>query len=153
MNSASSGQTLIFRLGTARCSLPLHSVVEIFRPLPIEPIKDAPEFVLGLAIVRGEPVPVVDISQLVTGRHGHPARFVVVQTGVRRVALAVDEVVGIRLLEAERLQDLPPLLGGSDSAVVSAIGTLDSELFMVLHASRLIPDGLLERDVTQRLAS
>ena len=43
-------------------ALPLEHVVETMRPLPVEPLGDAPRFILGLSIVRGEPIPVVDVG-------------------------------------------------------------------------------------------
>ncbi len=151
MESAAS-QMLICRVGRALCSLPLTSVVETFRPLPIEPVAGGPDFVLGLAIVRGAPVPVVDLSLVLNGSARTPTRFIVVKTDDRRVVLAVDGVVGIRPIATERISALPPLLRDADRAVVSAVGTLDSALFMVLQASRLVPDGYFDESA-RRLAS
>jgi purine-binding chemotaxis protein CheW len=152
MNSVAD-QKLVCRVGRSVCSLPLECVVETFRPLPIERLAEAPPFVLGLSVVRGEPLPVVDLLHLIAGRAGKPTRFVVVKAAERRVALAVDEVIGVRMVSAERMSALPPLLRDADSAIVSAVGTLDSELFMVLQASRLLPEGFLDGEGAQRLAS
>jgi purine-binding chemotaxis protein CheW len=143
---------LICRVGRTLCSLPLTSVVETFRPLPIESVSGAPGFVLGVSIVRGAAVPVVDLSRVLNGNAGTPTRFIVVKTEERRVVLAVDAVVGIRPIEADRIGALPPLLRDTDGAIVSAIGTLDSALFMVLQASRLVPDGFFD-ETSRRLAS
>jgi chemotaxis signal transduction protein len=54
--------------------------------------------------------------------------------GERRVALAVAQVLGIRTLDSG---PLPPLLRAD---ALLAIGTLDSELLLVLNSARLIPD-------------
>ncbi|HVY18715.1 MAG TPA: chemotaxis protein CheW [Bauldia sp.] len=152
MDSAASQTFIICGVGRSLCSLPLASVVETFRPLPIEPMTGAPAFVLGLAIVRGAPMPVVDLGRLVNGESGTPNRFVVVKTDERHVALAVDSVVGIRVVADTRMQSLPPLLRDADTSVVRAIGTLDSALFIVLQASRIVPQGFLD-EVSRRLAS
>jgi purine-binding chemotaxis protein CheW len=144
---------LICSLGTSLCSLPLDSVVESFRPLPVEPFSGAPDFVLGIAIVRGAPVPVLDLARLVRGRPGLPTRFVVLKAGERRVALAVDDVVGVRPVAVERLAELPPLLGDADTATVSAVGMLDSALFLVLQGSRIVPENFFEGEMAARLAS
>ncbi len=123
---------LLCRAGERLCALPLGSVVETLRPLPIEPVVGAPDFVLGLSIIRGAPVPVVDVSRLLSGRASSPARLVVVKAGERRVAMAVDGIIGIRPIAADQLRDLPPLLRDAGADVVSAVGTLDAEFFMVL---------------------
>lgn len=147
------GLSLICRLRTCLCALPLEDIVETLRPLPIEPVSGAPGYVLGLSIIRGVPLPVVDVSQLLSGRTSTPVRLVVVKTGERRVAMAVDNVVGIQQIPADQLRDLPPLLRDAGAAVVSAVGTLDAELFMVLSGSRIIPEGFLDGWNGARLAS
>jgi purine-binding chemotaxis protein CheW len=152
VDSAASQTFIICSVGRMLCSLPVASVVEIFRPLPIEAVAGAPPFVLGLSLVRGTPTPVIDLARLIGGEAGSPARFVVVRTDDRSVALAVDGVVGIRPLAVERMQALPPLLRDADTDVVSAVGRLDSALFLVLQTSRILPHGFLD-DMSRRLAS
>jgi purine-binding chemotaxis protein CheW len=152
VDSGASQAFIICNVGRVLCSLPVASVAETFRPLPIEGVAGAPAFVLGLSLVRGSPTPVIDLARLIGGEPGRPGRFVVVRTDDRAVALAVDAVVGIRMLAPERMQALPPLLRDADNDVISAIGRLDSALFLVLQASRMVPQGLAE-DMTRRLAS
>ena len=110
------------------------------RPLPIERVAHAPPFVLGLSVVRGQPIPVIDGAQLFrTGQTVAPQRFVAVRVGERRAALAVDSVLGLRDLALLSLGALPPLLDGADSSAVAAVGALDRQLLMVLASVRAIP--------------
>jgi purine-binding chemotaxis protein CheW len=67
-----------------------------------------------------------------------------VRTGAKRVALAVDAVLGIRELAPSVSQALPPLLRDAVGGAVATIGALDSELSFVLDTARLLPDELLE---------
>jgi purine-binding chemotaxis protein CheW len=62
-----NGRHLVFRCGAHTVALPLEQAVEVMRPLPIVPLAGAPEFVLGLAVVRGAPTPVVAVERLLTG--------------------------------------------------------------------------------------
>src|SRR5258707_855042 len=55
---------LVFRAGASLCGLPVQLIHEIFRPLATEPLGQAPDFVLGMARVRGAAVPVVDLGRL-----------------------------------------------------------------------------------------
>jgi purine-binding chemotaxis protein CheW len=138
----SRGWSLLCRIGTRLCALPLSSVVETLRPLPVEPVAGAPDFVLGLSVVRGGPVPIVDAGMLLAGEAGRPCRVVIVKAGTRRVGLAVDAVVGLRQLES-RLEELPPLLRGESGGRVTAVAALDAELLLVLQAMRLVPEEAL----------
>jgi chemotaxis signal transduction protein len=61
------------------------------------------------------------------------------------VALAVDEVIGIMPIAADAAESLPPLLQGTASETISAIGALDSELLLFLRLSRIVPEDVLAR--------
>ncbi|HEX5685727.1 MAG TPA: CheW domain-containing protein [Ideonella sp.] len=134
---------LVCRVQTRLCAWPLSHVIETLRPLPIEPVAGAPSFVGGLAVVRGEPLPVVDVARLLGLQAAPPERFVVVVTDDRRVALAVSAVLGVRRVATGSLQALPPLLNQAESAVVAAVGLLDAQLLLFLRTARLIPDDAL----------
>jgi purine-binding chemotaxis protein CheW len=101
----------------------------------------APEVVRGLSVIRGVPVPVVDLARLLGGGdYSAPTRFVTVRTGERSVALSVDEVLGIRDMAPAMQTDLPPLLRDARPDVVEAVSTLDGDLLLVLKAARLLPE-------------
>ncbi len=121
--------------------MPLSCVVEIMRPLPIEPVAGMPAFVLGLAVIRGAPQPVVDLGALLgAGGGGAIGRFVTLRIGKRGVALAVKAVLGVRDLAGAPLEEVPPLLREADAKAVAAIGALDADLLVLLRAGRVLPE-------------
>jgi purine-binding chemotaxis protein CheW len=107
------------------------------RRCPVERVELATRFTLGLALIRGESVPVVDAGMLLTGQACSGARFVVLRVAERRVALAVDEVAGARSIDGGELERLPPLLSGA-AEMVRAMAVLDGRLVEVLESGRLI---------------
>lgn len=131
---------LIVASGDASCALPLTNIREVMRPLPTESVAGMPIFMKGISIIRGAPVPVVDLQHLL-GLHQTESnsRYVLLQMGEKQVALAVKEVVGLRPLRPAVLQELPPLLRDVDHELVALIGNLDQHLLMVLEASHIIP--------------
>jgi purine-binding chemotaxis protein CheW len=136
-----SKRVLLVQAGGRICALPVSSVVETMRALPMQGIAGVPEAVRGLSIIRGVPVPIVDLAALL-GENGETpaARLVTIRVGERQVGLAVQAVLGIR--ETSGLADLPPLLEGACAARVEAIAALDSQFLWVLDAARLIPEGI-----------
>jgi purine-binding chemotaxis protein CheW len=109
------------------------------RPLRIEPLPGAPDFVIGISRIRGEPVPVVDLGRLL-GVHDDRApapRFVLLRAGSRRVAVRVDAVMGVDSLAAPA-RSLPPLLTDASAASVAALAERDQDLLFVLDAARLL---------------
>ena len=139
MDEFDSDLWLVCRVQARLCALPLERVVETLRPLPIEPMAGSPSFVLGLAVIRGAPLPIVDTARLLGAPHERAERFVVVVVDQRRVALAVGSVLGVRKVARGSLQALPPLLRGANTDAIAAVGLLDAELLLVLRSARLLP--------------
>lgn len=137
-----SSPWLLCRVRSNLCALPIEQVLEVMRPLPIIPVAQAPHAVLGLCVLRGLVVPVVDLARCLSDQAGEPTRFVAVRVGERRLALAVDAVCGTIVLDSERVAEVPPLLARTSSAL-HAVTALDSSLLMLLQASRVLPDAVL----------
>ena len=134
-------RALLCRAGGQLCALRLEDVVETMRPLDVEQLPGLPPFVRGLAVVRGTPIPVVDLRILLGAPEGRPpARFVTVRAGARRLALAVEEVLGVQPLPVSAQEDLPPLLGEVSAGAVETLGAADQQLLIVLRAARLVPE-------------
>jgi purine-binding chemotaxis protein CheW len=140
---------LLVRSRSRICALPLVHVSEILRRLPVQPMPNGPAFVQGVSILRGEPVPVVDLG-LLLGLPGDPAvrRLVSLRVGERRVALAVEEVLKVASGAAMARHDLPPLLRGAAEGTVRSIAVLDNQFLTVLEAARLVPDEVWDRLAT-----
>ena len=151
-------RVLVCRVQSRLCGLPLDAVEETLRPQPLRPLKSPAVHVQGLARIRGDWLPVVDLAGLLglTESGAAPSalpgllpadaeavrRYVVVRAGERRVALAVAEVLGLQTFAAEQLRALPPLLRDRDHGAVSALAERDDELIAVLDQARLFPDDL-----------
>lgn len=111
------------------------------RPLPIEAMAGVPPFIKGLSIIRGAPVPVVDVGLLIGDAPGaRITRFVTLRVKERSVALAVAAVTGVVELAPDKLQALPLLLGDSSAEIIGAIGSAEAQLLVVLRAARIVPD-------------
>jgi purine-binding chemotaxis protein CheW len=146
MDEHRANPALLARVPGALCAIPLAEVIETMRPLPIEPLANQSEFILGVARIRGEAVPVVQLTALFQGDHGfEPAtRFITLRVGQHCVALAVQDVVGIADLGDQVFGKLPPLLTNVGSELIQSLGTLDAEFLMVLDTARLVPESMWE---------
>lgn len=135
---------MIIQSGSYRCALPLAHVIEVMRPLPVQPLANMPPFVRGVAVVRGEPIPVVDLACLLGATEFSIGRFVAIRAGERRVALAVQDVIGIRVLDATSLATVPPLLQEAHPELVAALSSADKMLLVVLKTARILPGEVWE---------
>jgi chemotaxis signal transduction protein len=145
------GSALVFSSGKRIGALALEHVRETMRPLPVEPVDSPLGFVEGIAIVRGEAVPVVNaeallyahsVSEQAASRapvnRSPVGRFIRLRIAERSVALAVSEVLGVFSRAALDIAALPPLFEGSQA--VGAVGRFDGRLLSVLEAASLVPD-------------
>ena len=130
-------RALLCRVHRMLCALPLRDVIETLRPLPIEPLAGAPSYVCGLAILRGAPVPVVDLGLLLGVEQLRATRLVALRAGPRTVAVAVSAVLGVQTLGVDGA--LPPLLQEAGQGAIQSLGSLDRELLLVLEGARLVP--------------
>ncbi len=135
---------LIFRVGSRLCALPLDGVIETLRPLPLDPLPAAPDFVRGLSLIRGAPTPVVDAAALFGEADAAPTRLITVAAGERTVALAVAGAIDIRTIERAALHALPPLLRNAVGTVVQALGVLDAALLLLLDGAHIVPDAVFD---------
>jgi purine-binding chemotaxis protein CheW len=141
-------ELLVVEAGGLRAGIPLSHVREIMRPLPIAALALAPAFVLGLSVIRGASVPVVDLGS-VLGRGAHEdslGRFVSILVDGRAIALAVHAVTGILALESGAASALPPLLSHAAGEVVEELALNDAALLLVLRTARLVPDAPAEAE-------
>lgn len=140
----SAMSALVCRAGSLLCAFPLEHVLEIMRCLPLEALAGVPPFILGLCVVRGAPIPAVDVGKLI-GAHQTPLEWIVtVRVGSGVVALVVERVIGVQTFRSDETVDLPPLLRDAAADTVSAIGALDSELLLFLNVARSIPDAVFD---------
>jgi purine-binding chemotaxis protein CheW len=126
------------------CAIGLTEVAEVMRPMPVRPLAGIPAFVCGVAVIRAEPTPVVSVPALIAGtaHRGRAGRFVTARQRGRTVALAVDEVIGVRTLPAETLSETIPLLGSLGAEVLAGLSALGSDPLLVLAGARLVPEAV-----------
>jgi len=138
-SAISKRRALFFGVQSRVCAVELTNVIEIMRPLPIEPVPGVPPFVLGVSIIRGLPTPVVDLGA-VLGKPLYAAdRFVTLRMGGRQVALAVSAVLGVHELDPT-LPELPALLQGAPKDIIESISALDEQVFVILRGAWVLPE-------------
>lgn len=133
--------SLLVRSANRICALPLSEVEETMRELECVPCAGAPSWVRGASVIRGAAIPVVDLAALLGGeRSGERGRFVTVRSKPSRVALLVDDVVGVRALSTTTDAKRLPLLASADRRLTEELATLDGALLSILDVSDVVPD-------------
>ena len=140
---------VVFSLDDQRYALPLDGVARVIRVIAITPLPDAPAIVLGIIDLGGVVIPVIDTR----ARFDHPARdmrlsdhLVVADTGMRTVALLVDETTWVMHASPECLVSARDILPGLQ-AIEGAV-KLEDGLILIHDLERLL--SLEEQDAIDR---
>ena len=110
---------VVFSIDQVRYALRLDAVDRVLPMVAITPVAAAPEIVAGAMNLHGEPIPVLDIRRRFDlPRHSYEqlsARLIIASTRRRRVAIPVDEVLGVAnvvvITSSQLAPDLPYVAG------------------------------------------
>jgi twitching motility protein PilI len=93
-----------YRVGSRLFVSGIDEISELLAVPSLTPVPGTQAWLLGVANVRGNLVPVVDLGRFLFGErtlHTERSRLLVVRQGVGSVALLVDEVFGQRTVDTE----------------------------------------------------
>jgi purine-binding chemotaxis protein CheW len=128
-----------FLVAGDRGAIDAGAVREIARMVHVAPLSGAPEPVEGVVVVRGEPVPVLDLR----ARLGLPPRtrresdyLIVAAAGGRTVALRVDDVEDVAELPDAAVRGAAGML--SAAPTVAGVARLDDGLLLVHDVDRFL---------------
>lgn len=138
MSNTNAETFLLVDAGALRCALPLSLVREVMRPLPLRLIDGLGPAVLGAAIVRGIPLPVLSLPLLLGQTPSAAGRFVVFSAGEKDCVLAVDAVRQIASIHGEQWRQKPRLLDRVEFA--DRLAVEDHDLIASLDTARLLAE-------------
>jgi purine-binding chemotaxis protein CheW len=126
-------QVVAFRLGGELHGCDIRLVEEVVTKQTIHPLPDVPPHLLGVLMLRGEMVPVMDVAPalgvaLETAR----ARSILIVThGEGRVGVAVDAVHEVLEVPAESVRPAPHTGGDRDAFVVGVARVADGLVTLI----------------------
>jgi len=137
-------QVLSFEVGAQTYCVPVSAVREIRGVTPPTPLPDAPPFVRGVINLRGQVMPVIDLSQRLgkgAAQDGPRQVIIVVENQTDVAGLLVDAVCDSFIVEADRINPPPSLGDVEESPLVSAVITTgEGEMTVLLAVSRILPE-------------
>lgn len=136
-------QHLLFDLAGAEYAVPIANVIEIGRPPDVTPVPNVPDWVLGVANLRGEVISMVDLRTFLGmdgTSHGQASRMLVARASEENVTtgLIVDHVSGIRYLSADRIVTPGALIEDRVAPYLRGVYEHDGRLVVVLNIELLL---------------
>lgn len=136
MSSDGAARLLVFRLGGERFAVELSAVAEVIEAPALQPVPDAPPTLLGIAMVRGDFVPIHDARPVLrAGSDSFGAALLFVRDG-RTFGIAIDDVYDALVVEQDEVRPVPGV-GGADATMIGLVRR-GTDLIAVLDADALL---------------
>lgn len=132
---------ICFRVGERLLASRIDQIDELLTLRPLTVVPGTKDWLLGLANVRGNLLPVVDLAGFLFGtatRANDRSRLVVVRQKGSHVGLLVDEVIGQRSLGDEERESAEGEADDRLQRFVSEVVTLDGQRIGLFGMSRLV---------------
>lgn len=133
-------ELLCFTLANQEYAIELSIVREIIRIKEITPVPNISEFVLGIIVLRGEIIPVIDLRK----RIGLPflgftpnTRFVMVSFADSLTGLVVDSIPDVKKVSVESIQSAE-LVGSVDVRFLAGISTSKGGFTILLKLEEIL---------------
>ncbi len=134
---------LTFFLAGEEYAVAIEQVREILKAPDITEVPRAPAHVLGVIMVRGEVIAILDPRRrlgLPTARPGRQARVLVCDVGDGPRGLLVDSVSNVVRLPPSSVEARPTGIGGPSAECIAGIGRDRDRLFILLDLAAVLRD-------------
>ncbi len=139
--------TLEFRLGAEKFAVETSFVREVYPLKEVTPLPGTPDFILGVMNVRGQVVTINDLGQwleLPESAQAARSKVLILRDGEMECGILADEVVGMRAIARDELEETLPTLTGIRAEYLKGV-TRDRAALLdagkVLRSARLIGGG------------
>jgi twitching motility protein PilI len=130
-----------YRVGTRLFVSGIDEINELLAVPVLTPVPQTQPWLLGVANVRGNLVPVIDFNRFLFGERTQPAertRLLIVRQNGGNVALMVDEVFGQRTVDEEQRREAAPEDDPRLSRFVEARVAVGEQQLGVFSMNRLV---------------
>jgi purine-binding chemotaxis protein CheW len=134
-------QIVVFGLANENYGVDIDSVESIVNLLPITAVPDAPDFVEGVANLRGEVLPVIDLRKrlgLPLMEQTRDTRIVVAEVEGSKVGMKVDQVSEVLRVAEDAVEPPSPMVASVDSDSIVGIAKAEERLIVLLNLAELL---------------
>lgn len=133
-------QCILFKMGQEYYGLPISTVKEIIKPIPVTRVPKSPPFVEGVIDLRGRIVPIVNVRSMF-GLDPLPlteeSRFVDIQLEGLNLAIVVEAVSEVVRIATKQIEPAPQLIAGVDGKYLKGIARFEEKLVLLLDVDEV----------------
>ncbi|WP_210365842.1 chemotaxis protein CheW [Bacillus sp. REN3] len=133
-------KTVVFQAGKEEYAFPILYVISIEKLDGMTAVPHMPEYVTGLAKVRGELIPVIDLEKVLYDRDiktNDKTKLIVLQTSGISIGILVKDAKEILEISEDQLKQ-PGLIAYQKTGFITGVASFDKRMIMVLDPESLI---------------
>jgi purine-binding chemotaxis protein CheW len=134
-------QLVIFELGSEHFGIDIGSVEGINKILDITKVPQAPVCVEGIANLRGQVIPVVDLHKrfgMANSERTNEARIVVANVGSTKIGMIVSAVSEVLTIDDSCIETTPSMVSNINSSYIIGIANIDGRLIILLDLAKVL---------------
>lgn len=134
-------EILEFKVGTGDYAINVIKIKEILEVKSISPIPKSNPAVIGLTMVRGEVIPLLDMNYVLHGKYteAKSMKTLLCEFNHIKVAFCVDSVKGIHRIPWTQMQKPDQVMESKDALVIGNI-TFEDRIVMLLDFEKVVAD-------------
>jgi purine-binding chemotaxis protein CheW len=133
-----------FKISTEFYGVDIMEVREIIRNSDITPIPNSPGFVDGVITLRGEIIPIVDLSKRfrfetveLTEEEELLKGIIVVTVDDMTIGILIDQVNRVITINSSQIQMPPQMISGIGAEYIRGVVKLEENLLVILNIKKL----------------
>lgn len=134
-------QLVIFELGIEHFGIDIASVEGINKILDITKVPQAPAYVEGIANLRGQVIPIVDLHKrfgMANSERTNEARIVVANVGSTKIGMIVSAVSEVLTIDDSIIEPPPSMVSNINSTYIVGIANIDGRLIILLDLAKVL---------------
>lgn len=134
-------QIIVFKLGGDEYAANIDQVTEIITVGPIAPVPDSPDFIKGVANVRGDIIVAIGLRSrfsMHTGEEVQARHAIITEQDNNLYGLMVDEVTEVLRIPETDIKPAPKLVTQIDGRYIPGVVTRDDRLIILLDLEKVL---------------
>lgn len=137
---ADSNKTVVFQAGNEEYAFPILSVISIEKLEGMTAIPHMPDYVTGIAKVRGELIPIIDLERVLYNRDiqaDGKTRVIVLKTSEISVGVLVKDAKEILEIPSNHIKQ-PGLVAYQKTKFISGVANFEKRMILLIEPETLI---------------
>jgi purine-binding chemotaxis protein CheW len=139
----STKQYVVFSIDGEEFGLSIENISSIERMLEIFKIPNAPDYIEGLANLRGKVHTIFNLRKrfnLPSTEFDDNTKIIIVNTSSAEIGIIVDEVHEIVKVDEDQFSPMPNALSNLKDKFLSGTAKIDDRLIMILDSEKVLSD-------------